>query len=378
MPPRRRVALLIETSNGYARGLVRGIVRYADEHGGWSLDLPEMSRGGPPPAWLRGWRGDGIVARIENERIAKAVAAAQRPAVDVSAARLLPALPWVETHDDAIARAAVGHLRERGFARLAFCGDSRFNWSRWREAAFTAHAESAGATLATTFDLAAHRNGTAALDAFVRGLEKPVGVMACYDLLGQRLIDACRRTDTAVPDEVAVVGVDDDELVCQLCAPKLTSVAPDAEGAGYEAARCLDLWLEGRRRDVPDETRVPPRGLVARQSTDADAVPDREVARALHFIRNHACEGIQVGELLRAVPLSRRALEARFQQVLGRTPHQEILRARLTRVRELLRETELSLAVIAERTGYEHAEYLSVVFKRETGMTPSEFRRRPR
>lgn len=375
---RRRVALLIETSNGYARGLVRGAVRYADEHGGWSLDLPEMGRGGPPPAWLREWRGDGLIARIENQRIAKAVASAKKPAIDVSAARLLPTLPWVETQDDAIAALALAHLRERGFPRVVFCGDSRFNWSRWREAAFLAQAQAGGAQALPSFDLAAHRAGAAALDQFVRQLDKPVGVMACYDLLGQRLIDACRRTDIAVPDEVAVVGVDDDELVCQLCAPKLTSVAPDAERTGYAAARALDLWLEGRRSDVPDETRVPPRGLIARQSTDADAIPDREVARALHFIRNHATAGINVADVLRAVPLSRRALEMRFVAALGRSPHQEILRARLARVRELLRDTDLSLAMIAQRTGYEHAEYLSVVWKRETGMTPSEFRKRAR
>src|SRR5215218_7862981 len=142
MPPARsrrpatripRVALLIETSNAYGRGLLQGIVRYARENHPWSFHLMEQGRAQDPPAWLAGWDGDGIIARVETARIARAVSRAKLPVVDLSAARLVTSLPWVETDDVAIARLAFSHLRERGFKHFAYSGDTRFKWSRWRE-----------------------------------------------------------------------------------------------------------------------------------------------------------------------------------------------------------------------------------------------------
>ena len=141
---RREVALLIETSNGYARGLLNGIIAYIREHERWSVYLGEHGRGDDPPRWLRRWRGDGVIARIENQRIASAVVESGLPAVDVSAARKVEALPWVETDDRAIANAAARHLLERNFRQLAFCGDDRFNWSRWRSEHFQRAASEAG------------------------------------------------------------------------------------------------------------------------------------------------------------------------------------------------------------------------------------------
>jgi LacI family transcriptional regulator len=154
-------------------------------------------------------------------------------------------------------------------------------------------------------------------------------------------------------------------------------VIPNAHRTGYEAAALLERWMAGRR--VPPAAHlIAPLGVAARQSTDVLAVDDRAVAQAVQFIREHACEGINVGDVLRAVPLSRRVLEHRFRRWLGRTPREEIMQARLGRVKQLLGETDLPLYLIAERTGFEHVEYLSVVFKRETGATPSEFRAKAR
>jgi LacI family transcriptional regulator len=154
----------------------------------------------------------------------------------------------------------------------------------------------------------------------------------------------------------------------------MTSVIPNTHRTGYEAAALLDRMMGGRTVK-PVAHLIAPLGVAARQSTDVLAVEDRSVAQAVQFIRDHACEGINVSDVLGAVPLSRRVLEQRFQRLLGRTPREEILQVRLARVRQLLAETDLPLYLIAERTGFEHVEYLSVVFKRETGRTPSEFRR---
>ena len=374
---RRQVALLIETSNAYARGLLQGVVHYIREHRPWSFHLMEQGRGDDPPPWLANWQGDGIIARIETPRIARAVRKAGLPTVDVSAARLVPELPWVETDDAEIARLAAEHLLERGFKHFGFCGDERFNWSAWREEQFRARIAAAAQTLhvfepppAAAGDVAAE---AAALRRWVTELPKPVGIMAAYDTRGQQVLDACRGAGLAVPDEVAVLGVDNDELLCELATPPLSSVMPDTHRTGYEAAALLDRLMAGKKVR-PVAHLIPPVGVKPRQSTDVLAIDDRDVARAVRFIREHACEGVNVGDVLRAVPLSRRVLEQRFRTLLGRTPREEILQVRLARVKQLLGETELALDQIAERTGFEHVEYLSVLFKRETGKTPSEFR----
>ncbi len=375
---RRQVALLVETSNAYARGLLQGIVGYIREHAPWSFHLMEQGRGDDPPAWLEQWRGDGIIARIETPRIARAIIRAGVPAVDVSAARLVPGLPWVETDDAQIARLAAEHLLERGFKHFGFCGDARFNWSAWRERHFCDRLRAAAGAEARCYRPSATAAGDIAaqvadLRRWLAELPKPVGIMAAYDIRGQQVLDACRSAGLAVPADVAVIGVDNDELLCDLATPPLSSVIPNSHRAGYEAAALLDGLMAGRL--VGAEARlIPPLGVAARQSTDVLAVDDREVARAVQFIREHACDGINVADVLRAVPLSRRVLEQRFRRLLGRTPRAEIAHARLARVRQLLAETGLPLYQIAERVGFEHAEYLSVVFKRETGQRPGAFR----
>ncbi len=377
-PRRRQVALLIETSNAYARGLLQGVVHYIREHKPWSFHLMEQGRGDDPPDWLKRWNGDGIIARIETPRIAAAVVRAGVPAVDVSAARIVPELPWVETDDEQIAQLAAEHLLERGFKTFGFCGDARFNWSVWREKHFCAHVQAAAGRTVHCYQPSAAASGdlaaqSADLRRWLRELPKPIGIMACYDIRGQQVLDACRSAGLAVPGEVAVIGVDNDELLCDLASPPLSSVIPNAHRTGYEAAMLLDRLMAGKR--VPVDARlIAPLGVAARQSTDVLAVDDRDVARAVQFIREHACDGINVSDVLRAAPLSRRVLEQRFQRLLGRTPREEILHVRLTRVRQLLSDTDLPLYLIAERTGFEHVEYLSVVFKRETGKTPSGFR----
>jgi LacI family transcriptional regulator len=375
--PPLKVALLIETSNGYGRGLLRGIVSYVREHRSWSLYLSEHNRGDQPPGWLAHWDGHGIIARIENNAIASALRHVSLPIVDVSAARLIPALPWFETDDGAIAHLAADHFQERGFKHFGFAGDSRFNWSKWRCEHFQNCVRAAGRDCAI-YDQPAHiqfddERQVDDLAKWILALPKPVGIMACYDFRGRQILDACRRIGVAVPDEVAVIGVDNDELLCDLSDPPLSSVIPNTQRTGYEAAALLDQMIAGKT--VRGETHlIPPLGIATRQSTDVLVLEDRNVARAVHFIRNHACDGIKVKDVLRATPQSRTLLESRFKKLLGRTPHEEILRVRLARVKQLLVETDLPLEQIAERTAFTHVEYLSVAFRREIGMPPSQFR----
>jgi len=384
MPHRRAVALLIETSNAYARGLLRGIIRYVrEQHHPWSVYLPEQGRGGTPPDWLARWRGDGIIARIENEVIGRAVTRTGLPVVDMSAARMVPDVAWVETDDKTIARLAVEHLLERGFRNLAYCGNPAFNWSNWRGEYFsrTVHEHGLECHVFQPPDSkkprARDEGSRRALAKWVRGLPKPVGVLACYDIQAQQLLEVCRDEMIPVPEVVAVLGVDNDELLCHLAVPPLSSVIPDTERTGYEAAEILDQLMSGKKVSTAAH-RIEPLGIATRQSTDVLAVDDPDVASALRLIREHACDGWNVEDVLKQVPVSRRVLERRFLQILGRTPHKELLRLRLQRVRELLVETDLNLSVIAERSGFRHVEYLTVAFKHQTGVAPSRFREQHR
>lgn len=383
MRKRHSVALLIETSNAYARGLLDGIVAYQREHEVWSIYVGEQQRGARPPVWLKNWHGDGIIARIETDAIAAAVRRAHVPVVDVSAARRIPSLPWVETDDSKIAQLAARHLIDRGFRTLAFCGEPVFNWSRWREQSFINFADEANCECFVYRGKSPHEKGYSwtreqrSLTAWIRKLPKPVGVMACYDFKGQQLLDACRELDIAGPEQVAVIGCDDDVRLCNLCTPPLSSVIPDTTRTGFQAAELLDRMMAGEK--VSNEgTLVPPMGIALRQSSDVFAIEDEDIVAALRYIREHACDGISVRDVLRAVPLSRRMLEHRFQKMVRRSPHAEIVRIRMERASRLLRETDLSLAEIAKKAGFAHADYLSVAFKKQAGMSPREFRRRAR
>lgn len=376
----RRVALLIETSNAYARGVLAGIVSYIHEHDPWSIYLPEQERGAKPPCWINNWRGDGLIVRIETDEIAKMVKRLNKPVVDVSAARRIEGIPWVETNDQAIAQLAVEHFTSRGFKNLAYCGDPDFNWSRWREDGFVQQAQSqhdlqcdiftATSRAASSYSWNREKNRLA---KWIKSLPKPVGIFACYDIRAQQVLDICREQAIDVPDEVAVLGVDNDELLCNLCYPPLSSIIPDAHRTGREAAKLLDLIMNGG--DMREERHlIEPRGVATRQSSDMLAIEDPDIAKAIRFIRQHACEGINVKDILKQIPMTRRAFELRFQSLLGRTPHQEIIRQRVERVKNLLIETDLPLKTIARTTRFEHEEYMSVVFRRATGMPPGKYR----
>ncbi|RXK56336.1 DNA-binding transcriptional regulator [Oleiharenicola lentus] len=380
MPHRRKVALLIETSNTYARELLHGIRAWLREQKPWNIRLSEQGRGAGLPGWLAGWRGDGIIARVTSRRMASALRDTGLPVVDVAAALPEPVFPRVATDSRAATRLALDHLMERGFRHFAYCGDERFWWSGLREQYFEQQVRATGRTCGlfrlgkprVTADGEQHE-----LVAWLRELPKPVGILTCYDVCGQQVLEACSEAELAVPEQVAVIGVHNDELLCDLCEPPLTSVIPNARRAGYEAASLLARLMEGER--VPVEARlIEPVGVAQRQSTDVVAVNDPKVSAAVRFIRANVDSGIDVSDVLRAVPMSRTLLERRFKSLLGHTPHEHILRTRLARVRAMLVETDLPVALIAERTGFEHTEYLSVAFRRETGLTPSAYRQRHR
>ncbi len=378
---RKSVALLIETSNAYARGLLEGIVEYQLQRDSWSVFLPEQERGATPPRWLRSWRGDGVIARIETAEIARCISRLDLPVVDLSSSRRVSDIPWVETDDQAIAALAFEHLVERGFRHFAFCGPKGFNWSTWRMGHFVAQCQNAGLKCdcfqtESPFSKAPNKTSKLAnLEAWLTKLPKPLGLFCAYDIQAQIVLDTCRNLGLPVPEQIAVIGVDNDPLLCDLSHPSLTSVAPDARGAGFHAAQLLDDLMNGCVDNGVTSQLMKPLGIVQRQSTDITAVSNSHIADAIRFIRNHACDGINVGDVLKHIHLSRRSLESQFLHETGKTPHDMIASVRMDRAQRLLQQSELSLDEIAQHAGFEHTEYMSVVFKKRFGISPGRYRR---
>jgi LacI family transcriptional regulator len=384
-----RAALLIESSRGYGRGLLRGIADYVRVHGPWSIYLQRHHLFDATPAWLKDWRGDGIIARVENRRIARSLRCRRLPVVDVRGRLPDLDMPAILTDDAAGARIAAAHLLERGFRQFAYCGFVGTPYSDERSRVFNQVIERAGFRC-FTYESPTHlrgrhpekaeiegRLGEERVVRWLRKLPQPIGLMACNDARGQQVLNACRDLGIHVPDEMAVVGVDNDDVICDLSDPPLSSVVPNTAKIGYEAAALLDRMMRGEA--APRQPiYVEPVGIVTRRSTDVLAIENADMAAALLFIRDHACDGISVEDVITHVSLSCSALERQFSKTLGRTPKAEIVRVQLDRVKQLLAETVWPLKRIALEAGFKHTEYMCAVFKSKFGQTPGHYRAQAR
>ncbi len=373
------VALLIETSRSYARDMLRGIRHYISAHGPWSVYVELRSLESPVPPWLANWRGQGIITRTANQRMADAITATGLPAVELRASKLRHSFPFVGVNNKTLGQWVAQHLLERGFQQFAVVELTTETFFEERRDNFVATLRERGYPC-DVFSTLQHRETPeqweaqqAKLARWVARLPKPVGIMACTDQLGVWLLDACSRAKVSVPDEVAVVGVENEELLCTVANPPLTSVAFNGERIGYEAAALLDRMMRGE--PAPKEPiLIDPLTIVTRQSSEVVATDDATLVKAMRFIRENACRGITVEDVLEHVHISRSALERRMLACTGRSPKTEILNVRLNHVKQLLHETDLSLAQIAERTGFKHPQYMSHVFKVKTQQTPGQYR----
>jgi LacI family transcriptional regulator len=379
-----QIALLIDTATDWGRRMIRGIGRYAQENGGWDIWLEQRCQHAPgrlPP----GWRGDGIVARVADRAMVRYLAAAPGVVVNVSAARI-PGLhfPTVTADLRAAARLAAGHLLDQGFRNFGYFAPLGLSYVDVHYHSFVERLAEAGLDC-HLFPARRGKGPSAAwqrrqkdLRLWLKRLPKPVAVLTWTSDRGREVLYACRALGLLVPEQVAVMGGDEDSLLCETCNPPLSGVALTSERIGYEAAALLDRLLHGKR--CPDEPiLIEPTRVVVRQSTDTLAINDPDLAQAVAFIRVHATTAaIQVSDVLRAVPVSRSWLERRFQESLGRSPAEEIRRVRLDRVRQLLAETEMPVPQVATASGFGSREYLAYAFKHATGLTPREFRRRVR
>ncbi len=379
---KRHVALIVETSSGYGRNLLSGIVRFMRMHDEWSVFLEQRDLWNRPPSWLHQWQGDGIISRATTPWLTEAVKKTGVPLVEVTDRKGDSEFPQVRSDDEAIGRLGAEHLLERGFERFGFCGFQQEAWSKRREDGFVRTIEARTDGPCSLFHSAWHGRSARSWEAeqkaiarWLEGLEQPLAIMACNDVRGQQVVDVCSNLNLAVPEQVAVVGVDNDDLLCRVCSPPLSSVIPNAERVGFQAAEVLAGLMRGQAFEDRVQ-KVEPLGVATRQSTDVVAIDDAQVAKALRFIREHACRGLSVAEVVRACAISRSTLERQVRKYLGRTPQEEIRQVQIKRAQELLVSSKLSGEQIAELCGFEYPEYFYTVFKRVAGLTTTAFRKR--
>ncbi|MHB1556363.1 MAG: XylR family transcriptional regulator [Isosphaeraceae bacterium] len=380
-----RIGLAFNYNLSYYRDIVRGICAFAATRPGWAFTpvAPEPDA----IASIRPLELDGLIAHIFTRDLAAAVGRLGRPVVNVSG--VLPDLriPRVMADHEQAGRLAAGHFLDRGHRHFGFLGYVDHAFSKGREAGFRREVERAGFKVSSYLsDDPLHPEPTGlwrwndGIQDWLAGLPRPAGVLASHDIQGVQLSEVCHRAGLRVPDDIALLGVDNDDLLCQMARPPISSVALPGERIGFEAARMLEglMSRQGRHRAQPRTLLLPSPGVVTRPSSDILAIDDEDVAAAVRFIRTNAHMPIGVAAVLDAVAASRRSLERRFVKALGRGVAEEIRRVRLERARALLADTELPIAQIAGHSGFSEAKHLSTVFRRETGLTPTEYRHQSR
>jgi LacI family transcriptional regulator len=373
------VALIFDYHLGYARGVLRGIKEYAQSRPEWvllPLDTERVTR-----ELVAAAHPKGLIASVLTEGLSKLLLEVRQPIVNV--ASVLPGLPFPRVGVDhrLVGQAAAEHLRQCGLAHFAFVGNAHHLYSTEREAGFRDALAAAGYAVDRYYERRKRsyrqRGRLLVLDERLRrwllALPKPVGIFAGHDVWALQVVEACRLAGLRVPEDVAVVGVDNDDLLCELARPSLSSVIVPAERVGYEAAALLDRLLAGNTTPA-GPVLIPPPGVVSRKSSDVLAIEDPVVAQTVRFLRDSAHLPLRVSDVLRAVPVSRRALERRFQAVLDRGLAAEIRRLHVEKAKQLLAESELPMRTIAERCGFSSQYQFSRAFRHEVGMTPTEYR----
>ena len=382
-----QVALLIESSRNYGRGVLRGIARYAHAHGPWSFFVQERELHSGIPKWLQHWKGDGIIARIESRRMAAQLSKLDCLVVDVLGSFRFPKVPAFDTDAAIVAKLAADFFLKAGFKHFAFSGYEGIPFSDRRADAFVEYLGRKGKSvlkmpstpqISNASDIqATEQHGMMANQITARWLKDqphPLAVFACNDVRAQQVLNACRHYNIRVPEEIAVMGVDNDDVLCNLCEPPLTSIEPNTDLLGYEAAALLARLMAGKK--VPTQfTQIPPLRLVERASTDVIAMDDSVMVEAVRFIRNEVGRGIAVKDVLAHVNRSRTDMEQRFRRWLGTSIHDHLEHQRLERVCQLLRETEYNLAEVARRSGFTTAAHLCSLFKKNFKQTPTNFRK---
>ncbi|HEY3756199.1 MAG TPA: DNA-binding transcriptional regulator [Opitutaceae bacterium] len=374
--------LVFQTRYEECTSMLKGIAHFHRLHSPRRLFLDDQARSEADTKWLRSRKWDGAISRHTTPALVRACAEMGVPLVDLNDSEPFDGVPKIRPDNVGIGHMGAEHFIERGYSHFAFCGFSNAGWAQERRDGFVEGLQLAGRTceifeVSYPGDLNPYWDAeqTTALVAWLEALPKPIGVMACNDLRALQIMAATHSAGLVVPDDVAVLGVNNETIRCELSNPPLSSVAPNAFRSGYEAAQLLEELLQGNRPKTLVR-RIDALGVVLRHSTDVLAIQDRPTASALGYIRDHAHKGITVADVMKHAFASRSQLEKKFRRHIGRSPQAEIRRVQVAKIRQLLAETDFPLKRIAELTGFEYIEYMSVVFKRLVGESPGAYRQK--
>lgn len=381
MHARRKVAVILQLWQNFDRGILQGIASYVRERHDWSVFVEEVEHQRIPD--FKGWDGDGLLVNFDNPHVVRALRGVDKPIVAVGGGRgwhdPASGIPYVATDDETIGRLAAEHLMDCGLRNFAFCGYPKNRTNVWMmnrkqgfserlaKAGFACHAFHGRHTTATQW-----QSVLSELSGWLQKLPLPIGIMGCYDYRARHVLEACKSLGLRVPDDVAVIGVDND-IVCELADPPLSSIEQGKFQIGYAAAKLLEQLMSNGGK-IPSRQLIAPVGLVPRQSTNLLCVADQTLAVALRTIRERACHGLQAHEVAKQAGLSRNTLDKRCKALIGRSIDLEIRRVRLDCAKDLLARTALPLRDVARRAGFGSEQYLSSVFSKTVGCRPSQYR----
>ncbi|MCC7339225.1 MAG: DNA-binding transcriptional regulator [Pirellulaceae bacterium] len=377
----RSIAVVMDHAISFYRELLAGIGSYVSTMPHWGI-VPFLAEArGLASARCRNC--DGLIGSLYTPALVEAALKLPIPAVTVSGVLFEYPIPRVSPDNEAVGRMAAEHFLERGYTQFAFVGYQKFDFSQQRLASYENRLRQSG--FATeSFLFQQRRNTNPGVDLLTKapGLRKwlldrprPLALFAANAMLGFCTSIACQESGLRIPEDIALLDVDNDELLSKLSKPPNSSVALATHRMGFEAARMLDGLMSGTK---PLETAItiPPIGVVVRQSSDALAIDDEDIAKAVRFIRQPRSQAITVAEVVRHMALSRTTVDRKFKELVGHSLAEEIRRNRRERAKTLLASSDLPIADVAQKTGYPGNIELSVDFRRNLGQTPTEYRQK--
>ena len=376
----KHIAILVETTHATGQSVLEGISRYLDERPDWSVCLQIGPLGTVKTDVIKHWQGDGIIARVTSSEILEVVEGKKRPSVGIlSSTEELP-FPLFLNDEEAIGKTVADHFIENGHQNFAFLGRSDKQWSMGREEGFKKAVELHGQQIQSLnfekSEPSEDENKADDIDLvkkWLGELPKPIAVMVANDQLGPLLFEACHQLKLSIPEDVSVIGVDNDPSFCNLCRPRLSSVKPDHEKVGYLAAKGLAAMIDGKAIDE-SVIEISSHVLHHRASSDMIAISDPAMLKALKYIRKHAHESPSLDRIAEIAAISRSVLQRRFRKQFDRTVGDAILHEKLRIAGNMLVNTKVSLSEVAERSGFNCQEYMNHIFKVHLKTTPKKYR----
>jgi len=374
----KKVVLYIESSSGYGRNLLTGISEYSWQYGPWEFFRPPLHyshfSGKRLVERMKRWGADGLIVR--EARAGDEILQLDVPTVLSPNPLISTNFPSVVTDDLGAGRMAAEYFLELGYRNLAFCGYEDIVWSQRRCEAFLERL--AGERVKTfvfspTTILSPERESIE-ISQWLRSLPSQVGLFACNDDRGTQIIELCRFEEIPVPEQIAVLGVDNDEITCNLCVPQLSSVQLNTVSAGFQTAKLLDDLMSGEKKMESQEILDEATRVVGRASTDSKPINDPYVAEAAWFIRRNIRDKINASDVVKRACISRNSLYSRFRKVLGKSIYEFIQEEKIKYMSRLLSQTDMSVSQIASQLGESDDKNISRIFRKRTGLTPHRFR----